>query len=365
MANPKEILVITTSSFDGLTIKQYLKPISAHIVAGTNLFSDFFASFTDVFGGRSQTYQRQLSSLYAEAIERLKIAAYEIGANCIVGLKVDLDEISGKGKSMFMITAIGTAVMIEDNLDKRTKAKTYEKVEIIGLDKLRALQEKREIIGNADENALELDDETWDFITRNQVYEVLDFILEKLKSLMPNPNDTSGISEEFYKKLLSYIDALPEDKKNQLLYDNVANNQSEQVRTKLYEIIEDLQLLNLDQIIEILDNTEFEKQKKALKILNSDKPFYNKIDLEKLSTLRNSIEKKFPERGKRSTKKQFLSSKEKEVWVCECGNTVELDKYCGGCKRDIYGFTSHEMSPPRAIEAIDEKIDLITEFIPL
>ena len=78
MINPKDILVTTTSTVDGIQVKQYLKPISAHIVAGTNLFSDFFASFSDVFGGRSQTYQNQLASLYNEAIERLRTAAYEI-----------------------------------------------------------------------------------------------------------------------------------------------------------------------------------------------------------------------------------------------------------------------------------------------
>lgn len=88
MANPKDILVITTSSADGIRIKQYLKPISAHIVAGTNFFSDFLASFSDVFGGRSQTYQKQLASLYNEAIERIKFAAYELGANGVVGLGI-------------------------------------------------------------------------------------------------------------------------------------------------------------------------------------------------------------------------------------------------------------------------------------
>src|SRR5204862_5385939 len=125
-----------------------------------NLFSDFLASFADVFGGRSQTYQKQLSSLYNESIERLKIAAFEIGANCIIGLHVDLDEISGKGKSMFMITALGTAVIIDDNFNKETSDNTSEKLEVIGVDKIRALREKREIINNAGENALELDDET-------------------------------------------------------------------------------------------------------------------------------------------------------------------------------------------------------------
>jgi uncharacterized protein YbjQ (UPF0145 family) len=59
MANPKDILVITTSSADEIKVKKYLKPVSAHIVAGTNLFSDFLGGLTDLFGGRSQSYQKR------------------------------------------------------------------------------------------------------------------------------------------------------------------------------------------------------------------------------------------------------------------------------------------------------------------
>ena len=143
MANPKDILVITTSSVEGLKIKQYLKPISAHIVAGTNLFSDFLASFSDVFGGRSQSYQKQLTSLYNEATDRIKLAAYEIGANCVIGLNIDLDEISGKGKSMFMITALGTAVILEkEEFLKSSPGITAEKLENVALDKIDTLRLK-------------------------------------------------------------------------------------------------------------------------------------------------------------------------------------------------------------------------------
>ena len=131
MTSAKNILVTTASLVQGTEIQQHLKPVSAHIVAGTNFFSDVFASFSDVFGGRSKSYQNQLSSLYNEAIEKLKLEAYELGANCIIGLSVDLDEISGKGKSMFMVTAIGSAVIINDinSLGKLNEAN--EKVENI------------------------------------------------------------------------------------------------------------------------------------------------------------------------------------------------------------------------------------------
>ena len=111
MVSPKQILVATTSDLGDVKIIKHLKPVSAHVVAGTNVFSDLAASFTDIFGGRSESYQKQLASLYDEAVERIKVAAFEIGANCVLGLKVDIDEISGKGKAMFMITSIGTAAI--------------------------------------------------------------------------------------------------------------------------------------------------------------------------------------------------------------------------------------------------------------
>jgi len=142
MNKMNNILVTTTNNLEGLKIKQYLKPLSAHVVAGTNFFSDFFASFSDVFGGRSGTYQRQLSSIYTEAIETLKQSAVEIGANAIIGMKVDLDEISGKGKSMFMITATGTAVIIE-NFETTQKTQTTEKLSIISVEKMEEFRRRK------------------------------------------------------------------------------------------------------------------------------------------------------------------------------------------------------------------------------
>jgi hypothetical protein len=42
-------------------------------------------------------------------------------ANAIIGLKVDFDEISGKGKSMFMMSALGTAVYVKYDSNLETK----------------------------------------------------------------------------------------------------------------------------------------------------------------------------------------------------------------------------------------------------
>ncbi|MEZ7515735.1 YbjQ family protein [Flavobacterium frigidarium] len=142
MANLKDILVLTTSNTQGLTIVKHLKPVSAHLVAGTNIFSDFLGGLTDVFGGRSNSYQKQLSSLYDEAIELIKFNTYEIGGNCIIGLSIDMDEISGKGKSMFMLTAIGTAVVIQDEDKKLENSKANEKLENVGVERINNLRIK-------------------------------------------------------------------------------------------------------------------------------------------------------------------------------------------------------------------------------
>jgi len=52
-------------------VKSYLDVVSSHVVAGTNIFSDIAASFSDVFGGRSKSYKRQLESIKEEAVSEL------------------------------------------------------------------------------------------------------------------------------------------------------------------------------------------------------------------------------------------------------------------------------------------------------
>lgn len=107
------IKLSTTHSFEGYEITKYVDIVYESIVFGTNIFSDLLASFSDVFGGKSQSYQKQLNRLRAEALKSISSIAQEKGANAIVGLKIDFDELSGAGKSMFMLNVSGTAVVIE------------------------------------------------------------------------------------------------------------------------------------------------------------------------------------------------------------------------------------------------------------
>jgi len=88
-----QFLITTTNSIEHFEIECYVEIISTNVVIGTNFFSDFGASLTDLFGGFSGSYQNKLQEIYNIAIDNLKKKAKRMGANAIIGLKIDFDEI--------------------------------------------------------------------------------------------------------------------------------------------------------------------------------------------------------------------------------------------------------------------------------
>ncbi len=106
------MIVTTTSNVEGARITEYIDLVSVNVVIGSNFLSDWKASVTDVFGGRSGTYQRKLDDAYEAALKQIKKRADKLGADAIVGMKMDFGEVSGKEKSMFMVSAVGTAVKL-------------------------------------------------------------------------------------------------------------------------------------------------------------------------------------------------------------------------------------------------------------
>lgn len=109
------MIITTTNYIENNSIKQYLGVVNTNVVIGTNILSDFTASLTDVLGGRSGSYQSKLNLIYERVTNELERKANYLKADAILGLQIDFDEISGNGKSMFMVSASGTAVVLEDS----------------------------------------------------------------------------------------------------------------------------------------------------------------------------------------------------------------------------------------------------------
>ena len=64
------------------------------------------------FGGRSATYEKELQRAREIAIAELQQRATALGANAVVGIDLDY-EVLGQGNGMLMVTASGTAVVID------------------------------------------------------------------------------------------------------------------------------------------------------------------------------------------------------------------------------------------------------------
>lgn len=94
---------------EGPRVAQYLGVVHGEAIIGANIFRDLFSSVRDVVGGRAGGYERALSGARDAALDDMKAAAKEMGANGIVGIDFDY-EVLGETNGMMMVAVSGTAV---------------------------------------------------------------------------------------------------------------------------------------------------------------------------------------------------------------------------------------------------------------
>jgi len=105
------MLLTTTPTIEGKTIKQYYGVVTGEVIIGANVFKDFVASIHDFFGGRASSYESTLIKAKDEAMQEMIDRVTRIGANAIVGIDLDYETI-GESNSMLMVSCSGTAVTI-------------------------------------------------------------------------------------------------------------------------------------------------------------------------------------------------------------------------------------------------------------
>ena len=106
-----DVIVTTTPAVEGRSITSYQGIVTGEAILGANIFKDLFAGIRDIVGGRSATYERELRRARDIAIEEMKVAATEKGANAVVGVDLDYETVGTNG-SMLMVTVSGTAVVV-------------------------------------------------------------------------------------------------------------------------------------------------------------------------------------------------------------------------------------------------------------
>jgi len=106
------MIVTTTPSLEGHKVKKYLGIVTGETILGANIFRDFMAGITDIVGGRSAAYEKSLREARENAVREMEDEARRIGANAVLGVDIDYETVGPNG-GMLMVTASGTAVVIE------------------------------------------------------------------------------------------------------------------------------------------------------------------------------------------------------------------------------------------------------------
>lgn len=106
------MVITTTPQIEGKKIVEYKGIVFGEVINGVDFVKDFTAGLTNFFGGRSGSYEGELIDARENAIKEMQERASSLGANAVVGVDVDY-EVLGQGGNMLMVTASGTAVIIE------------------------------------------------------------------------------------------------------------------------------------------------------------------------------------------------------------------------------------------------------------
>lgn len=106
------MIVTTTNNIEGKKVTKYFGIVSGEAIIGANIVKDFFAGIRDIVGGRSGAYEEGLREAKDIALREMQEQAFRIGANAILAVDLDYETLGGNG-SMLMVTASGTAVIVE------------------------------------------------------------------------------------------------------------------------------------------------------------------------------------------------------------------------------------------------------------
>jgi uncharacterized protein YbjQ (UPF0145 family) len=104
-----DILISTMNDLPGYDVVTVHGEVYGIIVRARNVFSNIGAGLRTVVGGEAKGYTKLLSDSRDQATERLRTAAAAKGANAVLAMRFDCNEI---GDVMSEVAAYGTAVTV-------------------------------------------------------------------------------------------------------------------------------------------------------------------------------------------------------------------------------------------------------------
>lgn len=106
------MIITTTHTIEDKKITKYCGIVFGEVITGVNFVKDIGAGLRNFFGGRSEGYEDELVQARNQALLELEENAKRLGCNAVIGVDMDY-EVLGADNGMLMVTASGTAVIVE------------------------------------------------------------------------------------------------------------------------------------------------------------------------------------------------------------------------------------------------------------
>jgi uncharacterized protein YbjQ (UPF0145 family) len=104
-----DIVVTTMNDLPGYRVDEVYGEVFGLTVRSRNIGSDIGAQLKGLVGGEVKGYTKMLADSRLQAVERLRDAAREAGANAVLAMRFDCNEL---GATMPEVAANGTAVSV-------------------------------------------------------------------------------------------------------------------------------------------------------------------------------------------------------------------------------------------------------------
>lgn len=105
------VVMVTMNYVPGKKIVKTIGTIWGITVRSRGLGGNIMAGLRSIAGGEIKEYSKMLSDARNTAMERLRDAARQLGANAVIEMRFDSSDI---GQVMTEIVAYGTAVLVTD-----------------------------------------------------------------------------------------------------------------------------------------------------------------------------------------------------------------------------------------------------------
>ena len=104
------MIISTMNDMPGYRVTKVIGEVSGLTVRTRHIGAQFAAAFKAIGGGELKGLTLQLSQAREEALERLTEEATKVGANAVLAMRFDSNELQGQFQE---ILAYGTAVVVE------------------------------------------------------------------------------------------------------------------------------------------------------------------------------------------------------------------------------------------------------------